>query len=411
VAHATIGAVPDFLPFRGIRYRADDLDALTAPPYDVIDPEERAALALRSPRNAVRLILPEGDDRYRAARRDLDGWQEDGTLAVDPIARFYTYRMEFTDDSGAPRHSSGVIGALVLPPAAGEGDVLPHERTLPKAKSDRLALLRETRANLDPIWGLTPSPLTAHLAASTALAVTVDDQGVRHSLGALDDPGAIAAVRAAIAAAPLVLADGHHRFETAITYRDERRQSGASIEADGAVMCLVVELTDDELWVQPIHRLLHGDTGNLRQALAGSFEVLDAGPNTPESVDALQRAVRAEGGVGLADGHGVARLVPKPDALAGARAGLPEPLRDVASAWLEPLTEAALAGVDVTYRNDARTVAALVDKRAVDAALLLPPVTVDQIRAAALAGIRMPQKTTFFAPKPRTGLVVRSLDR
>jgi uncharacterized protein (DUF1015 family) len=402
--------VPDFLPFRGIRYATDDLDALTAPPYDVIDPEARAALARRSPRNAVRLILPEGDDRYRQAHADLTAWQQDGTLAADPEPRLYSYRMEFTDETGAERHCAGVIGALVLPSAAGEGDVLPHERTLPKAKSDRLALLRETRANLDPIWGLTPSALTEHLAASTPLAVTVDDQGVRHTLGALDDPAAIAAVRDAIAAAPLVLADGHHRFETAITYRNERRAAGDAVDADGAVMCLVVELTDDELWVQPIHRLLHGDIGDLRAALAPEFDVIDAGPNQPEGVDALMHAVREDGGVGLVDARGLARLVPHADAKARARAELPPALTDVASAWLEPLTETVLAGVDVTYRDDARTVAALVDKRAVDAALLLPPVTVDQIRAAALAGIRMPQKTTFFAPKPRTGLVIRSLD-
>jgi hypothetical protein len=176
-------------------------------------------------------------------------------------------------------------------------------------------------------------------------------------------------------------------------------------------MCLVVELSDDELWVQPIHRLLHGDVGGLRGRLAASFDVVDAGPNQADGVDALVRAVRAEGGVGLVDAEGLARLVPRAEALGRARAMLPAPLTDVASAWLEPLSEAALAGVEVSYRNDARTVAALVDKRAVDAALLLPPVTVEQIRTAALAGIRMPQKTTFFAPKPRTGLVMRSLDR
>jgi uncharacterized protein (DUF1015 family) len=403
--------VPDFLPFRGIRYRAHDLDALTAPPYDVIDPDERAALAARSPYNAVGLILPEGDDRYRHAREELDRWQADGTLAVDAAPRLYSYGMEYTDDAGVARRTTGVIGALVLPPAAGEGDVLPHERTLPKAKSDRLALLRATRANLDPIWGLTPAPLSAHLATAAPLAATVDDHGVRHTLGALDDAAAIAAVREAVAGAPLVLADGHHRFETPINYRNERTDAGASVPADAAVMCLVVELAEDQLWVQPIHRLVQGDVSALRAALAGGLDAVDAGPNTPDGVDALMRAVRAEGGVGLVDPTGLARLVPRADALAAARAALPPALAEVASAWLEPLTADALAGLEVTYRNDARTVAALVEKRAVDAALLLPPVTVEQIRAAALAGIRMPQKTTFFAPKPRTGLVIRSLDR
>lgn len=407
--------MPEFAPFRGIRYGADDLDALTAPPYDVIDPDERAELARRAPHNAVHLILPEGgDERYRRAADDLDTWQREGTLRRDQSARFYTYRMDFTDDSGAPRHCVGVIGALALPPAAGEGDVLPHERTLPKAKSDRLALLRATRANLDPIWGLTPSPLTRHLGHGVPLAATTDDQGVRHTLGAIDDEASIEAVRAAVRGAPLVLADGHHRFETAITYRNEQRDAGLSADADGAVMCLVVELTEEELWVQPIHRLLHGgpahdDGSALRGLLGGTFELLDEGPNEPERVEALARAVRSEGGVGIADAHGLARLVPRPEPLAAARRDLPPALVEVASAWLEPLTEAPLQGVEVTYRHDAQTVAALVEKRAVDAALLLPPVTVEQIRVAAQERIRMPQKTTFFAPKPRTGLVMRSL--
>jgi len=408
--------VPDFAPFRGIRYGADDLDALTAPPYDVIDPDERAALARRAPRNAVHLILPEGgDERYRCAADDLAAWQRDGTLRRDGEARFYTYRMDFTDDTGAPRHCLGVIGALALPPAAGEGDVLPHERTLPKAKSDRLALLRATQANLDPIWGLTPSPLTRLLGEGVPLATTVDDQGVRHTLGALDDAPSIAAVRAAVAAAPMVLADGHHRFETAVAYRDERRDAGHLTDADGSVMCLVVELTDEELWVQPIHRLLHGgaahgDECGFRASLEGAFTVLDAGPNQPEGVEALTRAVRAEGGVGLVDARGLSRLVPRREPLLAAQRVLPAALADVASAWLEPLTEAPLRDVEVTYRHDAQTVAALVEKRTVDAALLLPPVTVEQIRVAAQERIRMPQKTTFFAPKPRTGLVMRPLD-
>lgn len=405
--------MPDFLPFRGTRYRSADLDPLTAPPYDVIDPDERGALAARSPQNAVRLILPEGDDCYARAAEQLARWRANGVLAVDATPCFYGYRMDFTDEHARARSTVGVLGALVLPAAAGEGDVLPHERTLPKAKSDRLALLRATRANLDPIWGLSPAVGLSSLVTEGAwLAVTVDEHGVRHTLHAVDDPDRIAAIRDAIASAALVLADGHHRFETAIAYRDERQAAGVSTEADAAVLCLVVELAEEQLWVQPIHRLLTGirDAHALRSALAANFTIEDAGPNTAEGVGALERTLSAQGGVGLVDAHGLARLVPDPDARRATQAELPPELADVASAWFEALASPALVGVDVTYRNDAATVAALVDKGAVDAAILLPPVTVGQIRAAALAGIRMPQKTTFFAPKPRTGLVFRVLD-
>lgn len=401
--------MPDFLPFRGVRYRSRDLDPITAPPYDVIDADERAALAARSPHNAVRLILPEG--HYGDAARELGRWRADGTLERDPTPCYYGYRMQYTDDTGRARATDGVIGALALPAAAGQGDVLPHERTLPKAKSDRLALLRATRTNLDPIWGLT---LGSGLPVATAepFAVTTDDHGVRHTLAPISDAATQSEIHRVVGSAPLVLADGHHRFETAIAYRDERTAAGVGQEGDRRVMCLVVELAAEQLWVQPIHRLLRGvgDADAWRASLATVFTVEGAGANTARGVTALEGALRRDGGIGLVDARGLARLVPGADALRRAQAALPPALEDVPSSWFETLASPALAGLDVTYRNDATTVAALVDTGAVDAAILLPAVTVDQIRSAALAGIRMPQKTTFFAPKPRTGLVFRDLD-
>jgi uncharacterized protein (DUF1015 family) len=401
--------VPDFLPFRGLRYHRDDLAAVTAPPYDVIDPEERAVLVARSPHNAVRLLLPEGD--YEGAARELSAWQTDGTLELDPEPAFYGYRMEFTDDHGERRSSEGIIGALGLPVRAGEGDVLPHERTMPKAKSDRLALLSATRANLDPIWGLTPAT-GLPVATTDPVAVTTDDLGVRHSLTPITDAGQVAEIRRVVGSAPLVLADGHHRFETAIAYRNQRSDAGRATDADGMVMCLVVELVEHQLWVQPIHRLISGvsDPAILRTALGAAFDIEDLGPGTPERIEELERSLRARGGIGLVDASGIARLVPHPDARERASADLPAPLRDVASAWFDELAAPALEGCDISFRADAQTVAALVGKGAADAAVLLPPVTVDQIRAAALAGVRMPQKTTYFAPKPRSGLVYRPLD-
>src|SRR6476469_1943951 len=236
-------ALPEFLPFCGLRYHHDDLAAVTAPPYDVIDDEEREILAARSPHNAVRLLLPQGD--YAGAATELARWQSDGVLTRDPTPSFYGYRMVFTDDHGVARSTTGVIGALTLPAAAGEGDVLPHERTLPKAKSDRLALLQATRVNLDPIWGLTPATGLAAIAdRALPLAKTVDEHGVTPELGAITDPSDVDAVQAVVATGPVVLADGHHRFETAITYRNERREAGTGTSGDDAVMCLMVELAD-----------------------------------------------------------------------------------------------------------------------------------------------------------------------
>lgn len=400
--------MPEFLPFRGLRYRHDDLAAVTAPPYDVIDADERAVLIARSPHNAVRLLLPDGD--YEGAAAELAAWQADDTLELDEEPAFYGYRMEFTDDHGAQRRTDGVIGALTLPVRAGEGDVLPHERTMPKAKSDRLALIRATRANLDPIWGLTPAT-GLPVATGDPVAETTDDLGVKHALTPITDAAQIAAIRDVIASAPLVLADGHHRFETAIAYRDEQTAAGTVTEDDGRVMCLVVELAEDQLWVQPIHRLLDGvkDATALRTALGTGFTVEDLGLSTPEAVEDLERRLRDEGGIGLVDTNGLAILIPSAAAREAAAADLPDALHEIPSAWFDEIAAPALEGIDISFRADAQTVAALVGKGAHDAAILLPPVTVEQIRAAALASVRMPQKTTYFAPKPRSGLVYRPL--
>ena len=404
--------MPDFLPFAGLRYRdGEDLNLLCAPPYDVIDSDEREALASRSLHNAVRLILPTGDEPYAKAARDLTEWQASGLLARDPTPRFYGYRMHYSDETGRSRTTTGVIGALVLPRAAGEGDVLPHERTLPKAKSDRLALLRATRANLDPIWGLTAgNGLAGPLANTIELAECTDEDGVHHVISAVDDSSAIDLVRSIVGSAPLVLADGHHRFETAIAYRDEQTQAGISVIGDEAVMCLVVELDERELWVQPIHRLFTGtpSADKLRDRLRPSFTIVEAGPNDAESIQALERSIQDGNSVGLVERDRIARLVPVANELSSVQDNLDPAVRDVPSAWFEGLTATVFHGAQPAYQNDAQTVASHVNSGGADTAILLPPVTVYQIRTAALARVRMPQKTSFFAPKPRTGMVFRS---
>ncbi|HMG25213.1 MAG TPA: DUF1015 domain-containing protein [Acidimicrobiia bacterium] len=414
--------VPEFLPFRGIRYalrEADapaDVAAVAAPPYDVIDDDDRAGLEAADPRNSVRLILPrdgeDGRDRYRVAADCLHEWRRDGVLVVDDPARFYLYEMLFEDENGRFRRTHGVVGALGLPPSGrGPADVgvLPHERTMNTATSDRLSLLRATRANLDPIWVLSLTEGLSTLLVPHRLpliAYCEDGDGVTHRLFRLTEPERIAAVSKSVAAAPVVLADGHHRFETACAYRDERLAAGIDDVGAGRIMAFAAELADDELSVRPIHRLLHGVEGvDVRGALTGRFSVVEAGPNTPDGIASLRRRMRDEGGLGLVDRSGLALLRPAADVV-----GEPEVLRDVDSTRFDTHVRPALPGATVTFRSDAAAVAALVEKGAVDAAVLLRPVSVAQIRAAAFAGVRMPEKTTFFSPKPRTGMVFRSLD-
>jgi uncharacterized protein (DUF1015 family) len=400
--------VPDLAPFRGLRYTAGpDLTAVTAPPYDVIDADERAALLAEHPNNAVRLILPEGtaDDAYDVARDTLAAWRADGTLAPDATPALYAYRMDAPRPGGGTHRTVGVIGALGLPAGSVGGDVLPHERTLPKAKSDRLALLRATRANFDPIWGLTLAGGLSDLAAGAPpVARSVDPAGVVHELGIIDDDERIAAVRALVASQPMVLADGHHRFDTACTYRAEVGAPGAE-----AILCLVMSLDDAQLDVRPFHRLVRGAPADLRERLGAHWGVRPFGAPTPEVVGRLVAAMEGEDGLGLVDEGGAALLTPIPP-LAPVVAEMPEPLRDVDAARFDASVRPLLDGATLAYRSDAASVAGMVVAGEADAALLLRGVTVEQIRAAADARVLMPEKTTYFAPKPRTGMVMRAFD-
>jgi uncharacterized protein (DUF1015 family) len=363
----------------------------------------------------VRLILPQDEttpgDRYERAAGTFVRWTDEGVIARDPTPRFYVYRMEFTDPHGARRHTRGVIGALTLP-EAGQDDVLPHERTLPKAKSDRLALLRAMRVNVDPIWGLSlGTGLTASLGDALPIASCVDTDGVRHELAALDDLDAIAAVSDLVSSAPLVLADGHHRFETACNHRNELREQGVDPGGAAAIMTFVVELVDDELCIEPIHRLVHlPPATDVRARLADAFEIHDSGANTPEGVDALERAMRAEHALGLVDSRGLALAIPRAAVRAEALANEHPAVAATDAAVIEEMVVPRLSDASWEYRHDAHAVAALVDKVYAGAAILCSPVSVAETRTAAVDRVRMPQKTTFFWPKPRTGMVFRSLD-
>jgi uncharacterized protein (DUF1015 family) len=418
--------VPEFSPFAGIRYdcrsAGTTLDALAAPPYDVVDDDLHAALEARSPNNAVRLILPldaerEGD-RYERAATTFAEWLAQGILFADAEPRFYAYRMTFTDPHGRSRHTRGVLGALRLPEGHGEGDgeggddILPHERTLPKAKSDRLALLRAMRVNVDPIWGLSlASGLTDQLRHAVPLAECHDSDGVFHELGAIDDPAVIAEISRLVGSTPVVLADGHHRFETALNYRKERRAAGVDDPGADAILTLVVELVDDELCIEPIHRLVDLPAGSdLRSQLADAFTIRELGPITPDGIDALVTAMHAEGALGLADAQGLALAIPDAHQREVALAGEHAAVAATDAAVVETMVVPRLPGASWNYRADAQAVCALAEKGVHTAAILCSPVSVAETRWAAVDRVRMPQKTTFFWPKPRTGMVFRTLD-
>jgi uncharacterized protein (DUF1015 family) len=395
--------VPRFEPFPGLRYDTDrlDLGRVTAPPYDVIDDEQRTDLAGRDPHNVVRLDLPvdeDGIDRYEVACRLLHEWRSDGVLVTEDQPAFYVYRMDHTDDLGRPRHTTGVIGALELS-RPGEGGILPHEHTTPKAKTDRLEMLRACNANLSPIWGLSPARGLTDLCAGAddLLGDWADDDEVRHRLWRITDRQVIESIRTTVASAPVVIADGHHRFETSLAYRDERHAAGDGPGGYDLTMMLVVELADDELTVRPIHRLIDGlpPDFDLAEAFVEWFEVEPIGPVAASTGDEMAR----EGALCLVTAAGSWMLTPT-DAL-DEEAG-----RDLDSSRLDAAL-VSLPAHTLTFQHGIEQVVRAVEKGDAQAGVLLRPATVAQIVAIADGGERMPPKTTFFHPKPRTGPVLR----
>jgi uncharacterized protein (DUF1015 family) len=403
--------VPRFLPFRGVRYDVERSDPamVTAPPYDVLDAQDRADLAAGHPTNVVVIDLPvDGDDPYATAGSTLRSWLDDGTLIQDPDDSFYVYRMETIDDSGRVHQTTGVFGALDLS-RPGEGGILPHEHTTPKARSDRLNLLRGTNANLSAVWGLSPAAGLSKLLNldEVPLAAWHNDDGVSHQLWRVTDPDRLAAITEAVGGEAVVIADGHHRYETALAYRDEQRAAAdrpvGGSPADAALV-YVVELVDTELNVLPIHRLITGlpDGIDLAAALSPWFDVSPVpGPETGPITEGLDERMVAEGALVLVTPDGFWFLRPRPEAMADAR-DLDSSRLDVALAGLPPHTVTFQHGIDHVVERVARGEA--------PAGVLLRPATVTQIIDIAHGGERMPPKTTFFHPKPRTGVVIRLLD-
>ncbi|MDQ6726684.1 MAG: DUF1015 domain-containing protein [Actinomycetota bacterium] len=400
--------MPRFDPFAGVRYDLDrvDLDDVVAPPYDVIGPDAQTELEARSPYNVVHVDLarPEpGVDRYTVAGRRFEDWLAQGILRTDPEPGFYAYRMGYHDPDGHSRQIAGVLGALEVSPP-GEGAVLPHEETQHKVRDDRLNLLRACRADLSPVWGLSMADGLTELVTPSGppTARCTDEEGVHHRLWRLTRPGLVEAVQATVASAPVVIADGHHRYATALQFRREQRAArGGAAGDDDLILALVCELADGQAGVRPIHRVISGLPAgfDLVGALEKHFEPVAARP----PVAGLPERMEAEGALGLLlPGEVLMLLRPRQEVAVHGEGGRPD----------AALLDDALAGLPahtLAFDHSLDSVAAQVASGAASAAVLLRPVAVDQIAGTARSGRRMPTKTTFFHPKPRTGMVFRRL--
>ncbi len=392
--------MPRFEPFRAVRYApGTDLDAVVAPPYDVLSPADVDTLVARDEHNIVHVDVPRGDDRrYDDAGALLRRWISDRVLVADDEPTFTLYRMRFTDASGVRRDLVGVLGALEVVDE-GAGGVLPHERTTPKASTDRLDLTRATEANLSPIWGLSlAAGLTALLAPPGEQVGAVVVDGVEHVVERIVDAQRIEAVRAHVGRDDVLIADGHHRYGVSRIYRDEvRAATGRDDTAAELTLAFVGELVAEQLSIEAIHRLYTGiDIDELRAVLAASFEVSPAPPPSPQLLADMVAADR----LALIAPDGSAEwLTPRPTTFAGVRA--------IDGAWLEQAL--ATSSADVHYQHGIDEVIAAVTTGGARAGVLTRPVSIGEIERTAREGALMPPKSTFFTPKLRTGFVLRDL--
>lgn len=403
--------MPRFEPFRALRYDVTpgspgaipSLEAVTAPPYDVLSDRDVDLLERLHPYNIVHVDVPrerDGAGRYEAVGARLREWIAKGVLVADTEPSFTLYRQRFTDASGTSRDIVGVVGALEVVDE-GAGRVLPHERTTPKASTDRLDLTRATRVNLSPIWGLSLAEgLTDLLREPGEPVGSVTVEGVTHTVERVTDPARVQAISAMVWSDDVLIADGHHRYGVARMFRDEERQRTGSTDTGAELtLAFVNELVADQLCVEAIHRVYRGiGRAELVQALATAFDMQHAGPVGQSTLDEMQ----ARGCLCLVDAGGNGTwLIPRPGAFDG--------LRALDGLWLEHAL--ASTSAEVTYQHGVEEVTRLVaDDPSVAAAVLIRPVSIAEIERTAREGLLMPPKSTFFTPKLRTGLFLRPLD-
>jgi uncharacterized protein (DUF1015 family) len=417
-------SMADVQPLKTLRYdpaAAGPLGDLIAPPYDVIDERMRAQLAGRSPYNVVGIDLP---DSYEEAARLLEEWRQKGVLVQEDEPAMWVLRQDYTAPDGSARTRTGFF-ARVRVEDYGAGRIRPHERTHPGPKEDRLNLTRATGANLSPIFSLFPDAsgsareTLAQAAEAEPFAEVTDHEGTANTLWRVDDPDAVAALQGGLADAELLIADGHHRYETARVYADEIGGEGDH----RYVLMLLVALEDPGLLVFPTHRLLTGLKDDAEKQIAirdtarRDFEI--------EELDDPKKLEPPPGNDRVAFGYMDSffkrpfRFTLKDQSIADAAlTGMPEPYRHLDTAVLEAVILRGalhmseddishLRGLD--YSKSLEDAIERVESGAADAGFFMRATPVEQVREVAATGESMPPKSTYFYPKVPTGLVFNPL--
>jgi uncharacterized protein (DUF1015 family) len=433
--------MPEIQAFHGVRYdlgHVGSLSDVVAPPYDVIGPELQEALYRRHPCNVVRLILnrqepsdDEVDNRYSRAKRFLKNWQEQGVLFPEAQPAIYVYHQEFSA-AGQTFVRRGFMARMRLEPF-GQGQVFPHEETMPGPILDRLMLTVVCKANLSQIFGLYPDPqgetqnlLEEAIAGQTPIAAT-DHLGVVHRLWPVTDPQVIGAAAGLMGPKPIFIADGHHRYTTALKYRDEIYDSGFLRPDHPArfVLMMCIAMDDPGLLVMPTHRLFRGVPQMTAEELAARlgpyFTARPAGEG-PDQATAVWEDLETgndQGTLGLytqADRRWTIAHI-----TAAGQARMAEAAADHTPEWQQLgvailhrlLIEDLLGCKELpkpTYVHLVDEVVAGLAAGEYPLAALVMPATVEHIRAISVRGERMPAKSTYFYPKLLSGLVINPLE-
>ncbi len=444
------------LPIQAIRYNPDKINgplaSVVAPPYDVISLEDQDNLHKKSPHNVIRLILNRqydgdgpGDNRYTRAAKTLHDWLDEQILLEDERPAYFVYEQTFEISAGTGSRTRklvrrGVLGALRLEPF-GQGCVFPHEETFSAPKADRLSLVRECRANLSAVFGLIPDGdgsmvalLERAVAKARPGAEVLEESGVLNRLWALDNAAFGASLAGLLAQRKVFIADGHHRYETACAYRDERRKGDSNPglkreRAYDSVLMMCVPMNDPGLNILPTHRVVQaGPAFTSAQLLQKSAELFEREPADERRLVALseEESGALKFGVVFAGGE-KAVLTAKPGvetAMARLAEGKSPAWRGLDVAVLHELILKGMLGIGtngaahngtghkqgILYTKDSGEVFSLVDKSGTyNLGFILRPTRIDQVQAVAEKGDKMPHKSTYFYPKLLSGLVMRRL--
>jgi len=425
--------MPEIKPFCGILYNqaAVTIADVVAPPYDVISSQQREELYAASPYNIVRLDFGKEEDRYASAAAAFAAWRSAGILLQDETPAIYAMVQEFSTPAGKRLRRHGFI-ALCRLEAIGAGSILPHEKTLPEPKEDRFRLLQATRATFSQIFCIyndaerkVDNLLRRHLRKSAPAIDTVFD-GVQHRVWKITDAETIASIQHLMSRQRVLIADGHHRYETALAFQRTMIETNPAHSGDepyNYTMMYFTNLHDPGLSILPTHRLVHSvpafDSRNFLRQLSLYFRV-EKQVNFDEMLSELRRRRQHAFGLVLADepryhlfslmhDHHLRSILPS---------SVPSVLRNLDVTLLHGVVFEKILGIDpdvtrqkshLVYIRDERQAEGAVSRGDAQAAFLINPPSIEQIRAVAEAGKTMPQKSTYFYPKLCSGIVIHSL--